>query len=183
MAESRRLRGPFGTSQRPLAGGVVMAGRHAALGATRRGELIVTWHDLCPCGRRDPRSLSFDELARDARSCRRVQRAAARLRLVTDRRLERDPTPGWVVDLAGEQGEPILGAGWVEEAIARLDGEARKHCPCRCHGKKTQRELDYEARRGRNLRRAAARLQVVLDERLARHTPESFLVLAAEDDE
>lgn len=183
MAESGRLQGPFGSSQRPLAGGVVMAGRHAASGTTLRGEVVVTWHDLCPCGRRDPRTLALDELARDAKSYRDVQRAAARLRLVTDRRLERDPTPGWVVDLAREQRDPILGAGWVEEAIARLDREARKRCPCRCHGQKTPRELDYEARQGRNLRRAAARLQVVLDKRLARHSPESILVLAAEDDE
>ena len=87
------------------------------------------------------------------------------------------------MDLAGEQGDPILGSGWVEEAIANLDREARKDCPCRCHGQKTQRELDYEARQGRNLQRAGARLHVVLDRRLARHTPESILHLAAEDDE
>ena len=160
-----------------------MAGRHAALDTTPHGEALLSCHDLCPCGRRDPRTLSLDELAKDATAYRGVQRAAARLRLVTDRRLERTPTPGWVVDLAGEQGEPILGAGWVEDAVARLDREARKHCPCRCHGQKTQRELDYEARQRRNLRRAAARVQVAVDKRLARHTRESVLALAAEDDE
>lgn len=127
--------------------------------------------------------MSPSELASDARTYRRVQRAAARLRLITDGRLERGPTPKWVVDLAREHSDPVLGAGWVEKAIARLDREARKHCPCRCHGRKTQTELDNEARQARNLQRAGARLRKVLDDKLDRHTPESILHLAAEDDE
>lgn len=127
--------------------------------------------------------MSPSELASDARTYRRVQRAAARLRLITDGRLERGPTPEWVVDLAREQSDPVLGAGWVEKAIARLDREARKRCPCRCHGRKTQTELDNEARQARNLQRAGARLRKVLDDKLDRHTPESILHLAAEDDE
>jgi hypothetical protein len=127
--------------------------------------------------------MSPSELTRDAKAYRRVQRAAARLRITTDRRLEREPTPEWVVDLAREQGDPVLGAGWVEKAIARLDREARKHCSCRCHGSKTQTELDNEARQARNLQRAGARLRKVLDDKLDRSTPESILHLAAEDDE
>jgi hypothetical protein len=61
-------------------------------------------HDLCPCGRRDPRTLSRGELARHAADYRSVERAAARLRLVTDGRLHR-PTPGAVMDLANEHGD------------------------------------------------------------------------------
>lgn len=160
-----------------------MAGRHAAPDPTFQGHASVPFHDLCPCGRRDPRTLSLDELAKDAKAYRGVQRAAARLRLVTDRQLEREPTPEWVVDLAQEQGDPVLGSGWVEKAIARLDREARKHCPCRSHGRKTQPELDNEARQARNLQRAGARLGKVLDERLDRPTPDTVLHLAAEDDE
>lgn len=160
-----------------------MAGRHATRDTHLKIRVVAPCHDLCPCGRRDPRTLSLDELARNAKSYRRVQRAAASLRLVTDRRLERGPTPEWVVDLADEQGDPILGPGWVERAIARLDREARKHCPCHCHGRKTPGELDNEARQRRNIQRAAARLQKVLDDRLDRHTAESVLRLAAEDDE
>ena len=178
-----RSHGPLGIARWPLDGGVVMAGRHAALDSTPHGEALLPCHDLCPCGRRDPRSMSPSELSRDAKAYRRVQRAAARLRLVTDGRLERGPSPEWVVDLAREQGDPILGAGWVEKAIARLDRETRKHCPCRCHGSKSQRELDNEARKSRNLQRAGARLRRVLDGRLDRHTPESILRLAAEEDE
>lgn len=160
-----------------------MAGRHAARYTYREVGVATHCHDLCPCGRRDPRKLQPVELARDAKAYRRVQRAAARLRLVTDRRLERGPTPEWVVDLADEQGDPILGPDWINRAIARLDREARKHCRCRCHGHRTQRELDNEARQSRNLQRAGARLRKVLDERLDRHTPEGILHLAAEDDE
>jgi hypothetical protein len=111
-----------------------------------------------------------------------MERAAAGLRLVTDRRLDRGPTPEWVVDLANEKGDPILGPGWIEEAIDRLDNKARADCPCRCHGPKTQRELDHKTSQGRNLQRAGARLQKVLDERLGRPTPESVLRLAAEHD-
>lgn len=160
-----------------------MAGRHAAPDTTPQGEALVPCHDLCPCGRRDPRTLSLSELASDARAYRRVQRAAARLRLVTDRKLERESTPEWVVDLAQEQGDPVLGPGWVEKAIARLDRDARKRCPCGCHGRKTQPELDNEARQARNLQRAGARLRKVLDARLDRRTPESILRMAAEEDE
>ena len=160
-----------------------MAGRHAAPDTTLRGEVFATRHDLCPCGRRDPRALSLSELARDAKSYRDVQRAAARLRLVTDRRLERGPTPAWVVALATEHGDPVLGPAWVEQAIDRLDREAREHCPCRCHGRKTQAEVDHAARQARNIKRARARLQKTLDERLGRHTPGPILLLAAEDDE
>lgn len=160
-----------------------MAGRHAAPDTIFRGRGSGPCHDLCPCGRRDPRTLSLDELAKDAKAYRGVQRAAARLRLVTDRRLERVPTPEWVVELAAERGDPVLGPGWVEKAIARLDREARKHCPCRCHGSKTQREIDNEARQSRNLQRAGARLQKVLDGRLDRYTPDNVLRLAAEEDE
>ncbi len=127
--------------------------------------------------------MSPNDLSRDAKAYRRVQRAAARLRLVTDRRLNRGPAPEWVVDLANDEGDPILGPGWVEEAIARLDREARKHCPCRCHGLKTQGELDDEARVDRNLQRSAARLRKTLNERLDRPPVESVLRLAAEEDE
>jgi hypothetical protein len=127
--------------------------------------------------------MSPGELASGAKAYRRVQRAAARLQITTDRRLEREPTPEWVVDLAREQGDPVLGSDWVEKAIGRLDREARKRCPCRCHGRKTRSELNNEARRARNVQRAGARLRKVLDEKLDRRTPESILHLAAEDDE
>ncbi len=176
------LRGlPWERSMAP-GGGVVMAGRHAAPDTSFEG-VGFSCHDLCPCGRRDTRTLSPSDLAADAKAYRRMQRAAAGLRLVTVRRLGRDPTPEWVVELAREQGDPALGPGWLKEVNARLETEARKHCPCRCHGRKTQRELEYEARQERNLQRAGARLQVTLDKRLGRHTTESILHLAAEEDE
>jgi hypothetical protein len=54
-----------------------------------------------------------------------------------------------------------------------------RHCSCRCHGQKTERELGDAARQAR----AATRVQKVLDEGLERHTPENVLRLAAEDDE
>ncbi len=160
-----------------------MTGRQLNPEPENEDGTLVRSHDLCPCGRRDPRTFSPEELAKDAKAYRRVQRAAARLRLVTDRQLDLEPTPEWVVTLAGEEGDPILGSGRVEKAIARLDREARKHCSCRCHGSKTQGELDDAARQDRNVRRAGARLQKVLDEMVERHTPESVPDLAAEDDE
>src|SRR5690349_15689266 len=101
-----------------------------ALAGSKHGlesQVLVAVHDLCPCGRRDPRTMSRCELAREAADYRRVQRAAARLRLVTDGRLNR-LTPGRVMDLANEQGDPTLGALWMEETIARLDQEARSGC-------------------------------------------------------
>jgi hypothetical protein len=112
-----------------------------------------------------------------------VERAAAGLWLVTDRRLDRGPTPKWVVNLANEKGDPILEPGWIEEAINRLDSEARENCSCRCHGQKTQWESDHKKSQSRNLKRTGARLQKVLDERLGRPTPDSVLRLAAEDDQ
>lgn len=121
------------------------------------------------------------EMANDAKAYRLVQRAAARLRLVTDRRLERGPTPEWVVDLANEKGEPILEPGWAAQAMERLDSEARADCKCRCHGRKTLPERQHEARDQRNVLRASARLRKTLDERLDRHTPESVLRMAAEE--
>jgi hypothetical protein len=160
-----------------------MGGRHAARDTSHEVEVPTGCHDICPCGRRDPRTLSLRELVSDAKAYRRVQRAAARLRIVTDRRLELAPTPEWVVELADEQGDPVLEPAWVERAIARLDREARKHCPCRCHGHKTQLEVDHAARQARNITRAGARLQKTLDERLGRHTPGPVLVLAAQEDE
>jgi hypothetical protein len=90
--------------------------------------------------------LSLDELADDEKSNRSMEREAARLRLVTDRRLKRGPTPGWIVDLAGERGDPILEPDWQAQAIDRLDREARADCTCRCHGLRTSEELFGEAR-------------------------------------
>ena len=118
-----------------------MVGRHVAPGTTFQGEALVSCHDVCPCGRRDPGTLSPSELASDAKAYRRLQREAARLRLVTDRRLERGPAPEWVVALADEQADPILGPGWVEEAIDRLELVARANCSCQCHGRKTRQEM------------------------------------------
>jgi hypothetical protein len=160
-----------------------MGGRHAARHTHPEVDALAPCHDLCACGRPDPRTTSPDALAREAKAYRRVQRAAARLRLVTDRRLERGPSPEWVVDLAKEQGDPILGPSWVEQTIARLDKDARAHCPCRCHGRKTQEELNDEARDERNFNRAEARLQKTIDAELGRSTTAWILRMAEEGDE
>lgn len=127
--------------------------------------------------------MSLQDLALKVQESREEQRAAARLRLVTDRRLERGPTPIWVVDLANERTDPPLEPGWAEDAIARLDREARRQCPCQCHGAKTQRELDEDERDDLNLKRGLARWRKVLDERRGYTTSEIVLSLAAEDDE
>ncbi|MCO4263742.1 hypothetical protein NG697_12550 [Pseudarthrobacter sp. MDT3-26] len=133
-----------------------MEGWHEAQHASGGPEAAVLLHDVCGCGRRNPRTMSASDLARDTSGDREVQRAAARLRLVTDRRLERLPTPQWVIDLAHEDTDPLLEPGWMEKAIARLDREARKRCPCRCHGHKTPNELARDERDERNLVRARA---------------------------
>ncbi|MET3142484.1 UNVERIFIED_ORG: hypothetical protein ABIB13_002201 [Arthrobacter sp. UYEF2] len=126
--------------------------------------------------------MSAAELRNAAIGQRLVWRAAAKLRIVTDRRLAL-PTPEWVSDLARQTGEPQLPPDWQTRIIAELAREARKRCPCSCHGRKTQPELDHDARAQRNLNRARARLQQTLDARLGRKTDQSILELSAEDDE
>lgn len=134
------------------------------------------------CGRRYPVTLNRAELLRAAEGYRRVQRAAARLRLVTDHRLSRI-TPGWCLSLAAEADGAPLPNGWVAFTITRLEEEARKRCHCSCHGARTERERQRDARKRRNLDRARARLGVVINRRLDRTSGEALLRLAVEEDE
>lgn len=126
--------------------------------------------------------MSAAELRDAAMGQRLVWRAAAKLRIVTDRGLAL-PTPEWVVDLARETGKPQLTPGWQSRIVADLARNARKRCTCSCHGRKTQPEIDDEARGQRNVNRAGARLQQTIDSRLGRNSALSVLQLAAEGDE
>lgn len=141
-------------------------------------------HDVCGCGRQDPRTMSPDELAQAAKSWRRVQRSAARLRVSLESRTDSKTTPpNWVVALSREEGEPVLLRGWEERTVERLDREARAACPCRCHGVKTQEELVDDQRRQLRVQRAAARARIALNSRLGEESEPWLLQLAAEEDD
>lgn len=76
-------------------------------------------HDVCGCGRQDPHTMSRDELAQAAKSWRRVQRSAARLRVSLESRPDSKTTPpNWVVALSREEGEPVYGAGGRSERLS-----------------------------------------------------------------
>lgn len=159
-----------------------MAGRHVRTELRLEDEVGPFLHDVCTCGRKSPQRMSRSELASEAKAWRGVQRAAAKLRITTDRKLG-VATPQWVVDLALETGEPELGPGWEQQTVARLERQARSRCPCRCHGRKTKQELDAEARGWRNYNRAGARLRRTADAKLGRPTKPWILRLADEEDE
>lgn len=145
-----------------------MSGRHVAAAADSSPKPPACDSDRCHiCGRKYPRSLSRDELAASAESYRRVQRAAAGVRLVIDRRLS-EVTPEWVRDLAAEKPYDRLPDGWESFEIRRLEEEARAACPCRCHGPLTERELQKAARQRQELAEARAQLRATLDRRLGR---------------
>lgn len=76
-------------------------------------------HEVCSCGRKTPQTMSAAELRNAAIGQRLVWRAAAKLRIVTDRRLAL-PTPEWVSDLARQTGEPQLRPDWQTRIIAEL---------------------------------------------------------------
>lgn len=112
-----------------------MAGRHTR-GSVDTGELLTRGeHDLCSCGHKGPHAMSRAELSSEAKGWRLVERAAAKLRVTLDARLNR-ATPTSVLDLARESGEPVLGHSWEEATMRRLGVEARRRCDCRCHRSK-----------------------------------------------
>jgi hypothetical protein len=145
-----------------------MSGRHSSGSEEQSWTPSACDADRCLiCGRRYPRSLTGGELSASAESYRRVQRAAAGLRLVTDRQLSK-VTPSWVRDLAEEKPGTPLPKGWQANEIRRLEEEAREACPCRCHGQLTDRELRKAARQRQEVAQAAAQLKATLDRRLGR---------------
>lgn len=92
---------------------------------------------------------------------RNVERAAARLRLVTDRRLGKAPSPEWVVKLAAE-----------------------KPGSCPDPGEKVRRAAHAASEKliSHQLEVARAKLKITLDRRLGRSTDEASLKLAQEED-
>ena len=80
-----------------------MAGRHVAAAGGAPTSAPACDSDRCHiCGRKYPAAVTLNELAASAEAYRQVQRAAAGLRIATDRRLS-EPTPAWVHDLAAEK--------------------------------------------------------------------------------
>lgn len=107
------------------------------------------------------------ELGSSAEAYRGVQRAAAALRIATDRRLG-ETTPPWIHDLAAEKPGDPLPAGWEGFEVRRLEEEARAKCPCRCHGPLTEREKHRAARAAKEIAAARARIRATLDRRLGK---------------
>jgi len=146
----------------------VMSGRHSSGSEGQSRTLSACDADRCLyCGRRPPETLSREELAASARSWRRVEVAAAGLRLTTDRRQGR-LSPQWVHDLAAEKAGTPLPAGWDHDELLRLAEDAREKCSCSCHGTPTDREVLETAREQLEELRAAAHLRATLDRRLGR---------------
>lgn len=142
-----------------------MAGRHAAAVSGAETSAPACDSDRCHiCGRKYPAAMKLDELAASAESYRRMQRAAAGLRITTDRRLS-EPTRAWVHDLAAEKPNSPLPDGWAEVEVSRLEEEARAECPCRCHGPMTPREVEKADRASKQNAAARKRIHAALDRR------------------
>jgi hypothetical protein len=71
----------------PRAGVEAVAGRHVRTDLGLEDEVGPLLHDVSTCGRKAPRLMSRSELASEAKALRGVERAAARLRITTDRKL------------------------------------------------------------------------------------------------
>lgn len=81
-------------------------------------------HDVCGCGRQDPPTMSRDELAQIAKSWRRMQRSAARVRISTD--------SGRIHGTISKQDRPPDQSGRNQRLIVQSsegDPSARGICP------------------------------------------------------